>query len=97
MSPVDLARQFMTADYAIVRERNLTMPGKIADSLTPHTPKDRAEIERIIRLEVNETLNELHDPAKFDDASADDAGRSSELAEVYREKNSHLCSIRDSH
>jgi hypothetical protein len=76
-----------------VREQST---GKIADSLTPRTPKDRAEIKRITRLEVTETLNELHDPAKFNGGGVDDAGSSPALAGTCRGTNCHFSgAIRD--
>jgi len=50
-------------DYTIVRERLLSIPGKLADELTM---RSRAEIEPIIRSEIAEALNELHDPDRTD-------------------------------
>jgi hypothetical protein len=55
-------------EYATVRERLLTIPGKIADRLVG---KDRGEIEATLRQEITEALHELHDPAGLlDRASA---------------------------
>lgn len=44
-------------EYAVVRERLLTMPGKLASKLEG---LDRAAIELVILDEVTEALNELH-------------------------------------
>ena len=46
-------------EYNIVRERLLTIPGKIAEALVGAT---RAEIEMAIRAEITEALEELHNP-----------------------------------
>ena len=46
-------------EYATVRERLLTIPGKIASALVG---ADQPTIEVLIRAEITEALNELHDP-----------------------------------
>jgi phage terminase Nu1 subunit (DNA packaging protein) len=56
-------KNLLTVMFGIIRERLLSMPGKIADSLTPHCAEDRATISDTIRTEVHDALTELHDPA----------------------------------
>lgn len=70
--------QLVERDYATVRERMLVMPGKMASRLVGLS---QAEIERLLRQEATETLNELHDPdsiagsvALGDAASASEEG-----------------------
>lgn len=46
-------------EYAVVRERLLAIPGKLAAKLVG---LDRAEIDAALHAEVSEALNELHDP-----------------------------------
>ncbi|AWN43156.1 hypothetical protein [Methylobacterium durans] len=46
-------------EYAVVRERLLAIPGKLASKLVG---LDRAEIDAALLAEVSEALNELHDP-----------------------------------
>ena len=46
-------------EYATIRERLLSIPGKLAASLVG---MDRVEIEAAIRREMSEALNELHAP-----------------------------------
>jgi phage terminase Nu1 subunit (DNA packaging protein) len=46
-------------EYGVVRERFLSIPGKVADECSGKT---REEIEEIIRAEISEALEELHDP-----------------------------------
>ena len=48
-------------EYGIVRERLLTIPGKVADALTQ---RDRETIESVLIEEISEVLDELHDPAR---------------------------------
>jgi hypothetical protein len=47
-------------EYGTVRERLLTIPGKIAASLVG---ADRPTIDMILRREITEALHELHDPS----------------------------------
>jgi hypothetical protein len=47
-------------EYAVVRERLLAIPGKVAEKLVG---ADRATIHAEIRREITEALHELHDPA----------------------------------
>ena len=49
---------------AVFRERILTAPGKMADPLAMRT---REEIEPLLRAELNEALDELHDPTTIGD------------------------------
>jgi hypothetical protein len=72
--------------YVIVRERVLTMPGKISDSLMPYTPKDREAIMEILRAEAYDALTDLSTEA-FVRAALDDKARAklqAEAAEVER-------------
>jgi hypothetical protein len=67
-------------EYATVRERLLTIPGKIASSLIGAT---QSEIEGAIRAEITEALNELHDPAGVADrvvVVGSTSGRAPDLA-----------------
>lgn len=54
--------QFVEDDYYNLRERLLTMPGKLADTLAGLS---RSEIEQLIKTELLEALSELHDPYSF--------------------------------
>jgi hypothetical protein len=49
----------LIALFSVMRERTLTLPGKIADALQPFTPKDRAEIHDILRDECHALLEDL--------------------------------------
>jgi hypothetical protein len=51
--------------FVIIKENNLGMAGKIADSLTPFTPKDRAAIVAIVHREVIATLTTLSSPESY--------------------------------
>lgn len=57
----------LMACFAVIRERLLTIPGKLADALAMRT---RDEIEVILREEIIEALNELHDPTDASDGGA---------------------------
>lgn len=59
VSVEDVAKQ-VEAEYGLVRERLLVIPGKVADALVG---KSREDIEAIIMAEVNEALDELHAPS----------------------------------
>lgn len=59
VSTEEVGRQ-VEGDYAVVRERLLTIPGKIADALTGCK---REEIEIALLEEISEALNELNHPA----------------------------------
>jgi hypothetical protein len=48
--------------FAVMREIALSTPGKIADSLQPFTPKDRAAIFEIVNGEIYEMLSNLSEP-----------------------------------
>jgi hypothetical protein len=48
--------------FTTFREQSLGMAGKLSDSLTPFTPKDRAEIYEIIQREMREMLEEFSNP-----------------------------------
>ncbi len=54
-----LIQKMVIAMFAVLRERLLTIPGKLSDSLAMRL---REEIEPILRDEINEALDELHDP-----------------------------------
>jgi hypothetical protein len=57
VSIADVAKT-VCAEYAIVRDRILQIPGKLADELVG---LDRRGIESRLRAECYEALNELHD------------------------------------
>jgi phage terminase Nu1 subunit (DNA packaging protein) len=62
--PTKAVAEFMTHDYSLVAERIQAIPGKLADKLaSPEHP--RHVVEEALRYEINEALNELHDPASF--------------------------------
>jgi hypothetical protein len=54
------------AEYAIVRERLMTIPGKLAARLVG---LDRAAIEEALLEEISEALSELHEPGAGADRS----------------------------
>jgi phage terminase Nu1 subunit (DNA packaging protein) len=56
---LETIKKILIAMLAVIRERLLTIPGKMADACEMRL---RAEIEAILRTEIIETLNELHDP-----------------------------------
>lgn len=60
VSVVEVRRQLETC-FGIIRERLLSIPGKIADSLANRT---REEIEPVLVDEVTEALNELYEPSE---------------------------------
>jgi phage terminase Nu1 subunit (DNA packaging protein) len=60
---VNIMRRFTEVLFTNFREQSLSMAGKISDSLTPFTPKDRTEIYDVIHREVHEMLEEFSNPA----------------------------------
>lgn len=60
---LDAVQRIWESDLIVFRERSLSVPGKCADSLQPFTPKDRGEIEEILRSEIYDMLTDLSDPA----------------------------------
>jgi phage terminase Nu1 subunit (DNA packaging protein) len=56
-----VVKSALVSTFAMMREQCLTLPGTVADSLTPFSPKDRAEITDIIRDKVHELLEGLSD------------------------------------
>jgi hypothetical protein len=60
-----------------MRETVLGTSGKIADSLTPHTPLDRAEIYNVIHAELCEMLEALSDPDGLAEAAAGQSKKAS--------------------
>jgi phage terminase Nu1 subunit (DNA packaging protein) len=56
---LDSMQRLVEHDYAVVRERILTVPGKAADSLQPYTAKDRQAIMEILTSEAHEALADL--------------------------------------
>lgn len=55
----EIGRQ-VEAEYGVVRQRLLAIPGKAADSLVG---LDRASVESALHKEIEEALTELHDAA----------------------------------
>jgi hypothetical protein len=45
--------------FSVIRERVLTLPGKVADGLTPHCDEDRSVITETLRSECHELLEGL--------------------------------------
>jgi phage terminase Nu1 subunit (DNA packaging protein) len=70
-----LMQRFLMRMFAIMREIALSTPGKVADSLTPFTPKDRAEIHEIVKREIYEMLNTLSDPSTITDDICDEESK----------------------
>jgi phage terminase Nu1 subunit (DNA packaging protein) len=76
-----VVKSALVSTFAMMREQMLTLPGTVADSLTPFSPKDRAEITEIIRDKVHELLEGLSETkirfgptrGKRPDRDADDA------------------------
>jgi phage terminase Nu1 subunit (DNA packaging protein) len=56
----EVCRQ-VESEYSIVRERLLTIPGKVSDGLAN---RSREEIEAALLEEIAEALNELNDPTR---------------------------------
>jgi phage terminase Nu1 subunit (DNA packaging protein) len=56
---LDQIKTVLIVMFAVIRERLLTIPGKMADACEMRL---RAEIEALLREEIIETLHELHDP-----------------------------------
>jgi phage terminase Nu1 subunit (DNA packaging protein) len=54
-----LIQKALMVIFSVIRERLLTIPGKLADALAM---RNRDEIEAILRGEITEALDELHDP-----------------------------------
>jgi capsid protein len=59
---VSVMERYAGVLFTTFREQSLGMAGKTADSLTPFTPKDRAEIYEIIQREMRQMLEEFSDP-----------------------------------
>jgi len=57
----EVGRQ-VEAEYGLVRQRLLAIPGKLADSLEGMSREER---EAAMMAEVTEALNELHEPARL--------------------------------
>lgn len=66
-----VVKKHLIQTFAVIRERLLTIPGKIADACDMRT---RDEIEIILRGEIIEALDELHDPAEYDAGGSGDGG-----------------------
>jgi hypothetical protein len=67
----DVVKRMLTGTFTTMRERALTLPGKVADSLTPHCEEDRGVIGEILRLEVFELLEGLSDYKNYPPVAAD--------------------------
>jgi phage terminase Nu1 subunit (DNA packaging protein) len=59
---VKVVREVVEHDYGVVRERVLSTPGKVSNECEGKT---REEIEEIIRAELTEALEDLHDPRTY--------------------------------
>ena len=66
---LSLIKKALMSMFAVFRERVLSIPGKVADACEMRT---RDEIEQIMRDELCEALDELHDPTA--DARGGDLG-----------------------
>lgn len=56
---LSLMKQKLIATFSVFREKSLTLPGKVADALTPHCAEDRNTITEILRDECYELLEDL--------------------------------------
>ena len=54
-----LMKSALMSTFAAMREQCLTLPGSVADALTPFSPKDRTQIMDIIRDKIHELLEGL--------------------------------------
>jgi hypothetical protein len=70
---IGLVRRTLEADYGVMREIALGVPGKIADSLQPHSALDRGVIAEIVRLEIYEMLENLSNYENYPPVVADNA------------------------
>lgn len=57
--PIEDVAKTVEREYSTVRERLLSIPGKLAAKLVG---RDRAAIDMALSQEINEALDELHDP-----------------------------------
>jgi phage terminase Nu1 subunit (DNA packaging protein) len=64
---LEVFKRQLVADLMTTRERALSTPGKISDSLTPYTPKDRDAIHEIVKREIYEMLEDLSNPPAYVD------------------------------
>jgi len=62
---IELVRRSLETDFGVMREIALGVPGKIADSLQPHSALDRGVIAEIVKLEIYEMLENLSDPKNY--------------------------------
>ena len=65
--PIDEVGLQLEAEYGVVRQRLLAIPGKLADALEGLSREER---EAALMAEITEALNELHAAADLDDAIA---------------------------
>jgi phage terminase Nu1 subunit (DNA packaging protein) len=65
----------LEATFAVIREKLLTLPGKLGDSCEMRV---RDEIEELLLAEIIEILHELHDPASYRSDEADGGGEPSD-------------------
>jgi len=68
-----LVETSLAALFSTIRENVLTLPGKAADALTPHTPQDRLAIYGILRSECRDLLTGLSSPEVVSQARATEA------------------------
>jgi phage terminase Nu1 subunit (DNA packaging protein) len=59
----------------VFRERCLSVPGKVADGLTPHCVEDRFAIELVLRDQMYEALEDIANPEFMKQAADEVAGR----------------------
>jgi phage terminase Nu1 subunit (DNA packaging protein) len=79
--PLAIVKSALVSTFSVLRERCLTLPGAVADSIEPLSALDRGQITDIIRDKVHELLEDLSEtkirfgPArgKRPDRDADDA------------------------
>jgi phage terminase Nu1 subunit (DNA packaging protein) len=69
---VPLFKKQLVTDLTVTRERALSLAGKVADALKPHTPKDRSAIYDVIKSEVYEMLGDMANPPAYVDAKVAD-------------------------
>ena len=62
---LDVIKRMMISTFTVMRERALSVPGKIADSLQPHSALDRGAIAEIVRGEIYEMLEVLSEADNY--------------------------------
>jgi hypothetical protein len=62
---IEVFKKQLITDLMGLRERALSTPGKMSDSLTPHCAEDRERIFQVLKSEVYEMLEDMSDPTAY--------------------------------